>query len=255
MSSESTSLNKKSSRIELVGPAGVGKTTLYQKLIKTINNETIVPLAHAYKKNYSGKKYSNKIMRHIKRIFRCELDQSFRVINLNKEDVSEWNNYLDDILLHLSMKEYDFDKRNTLFWILRNLNNAVIAEQCFKSVETGQKYVLLDRGALALAGNASKGWKLCPMPALAIFLECRPETIAERILKRKQVNEVDRGKNFQQIVQSSRRSLSMHRNGARVLKQRGGIIAFVDSEHSIEILTKDVLKILKQFQNVSQKKK
>ena len=260
-------------RIELIGPAGVGKSTLYNSLLKIRKsssqwlttkeaNFNIVSHLLSSRKKMSSLLYKPQL--HVPLITgfinRSILKNEYKVAIYERD--KEWREFIYSVLQFKLEDESESVKILYRYnWLLSRLEEAALLEKYFPD-----NVVIIDESicqkiwplilplpsnSINEAGNSL--YRICPTPNGIIHITCSPDVIFSR-LKNREANKDHwmigfKGLSDKSLYEQIEKSIQLTEICSKVMRERGVSILEIDAELNKDEQVKKVNSFIHSFVN------
>jgi deoxyadenosine/deoxycytidine kinase len=246
------------SYIDLLGPSGVGKTTLYEALIRSRNSElNICSLNEALIDDYlMDTRFSfvkKVLLRYLKISYKPKLAEMYLDIWISNNE-----GFIQQIFYNLSMKETilcrDKDKITLLNWFLGLAQVSIFCKQ-----GSFRKNLLLNEGILHnLNVVFGDNWKEINinllrkflinqfLPSKCIVLSLQKEEVLARIGQRKASTVFTKDVDLKDLLYITELYENRLKILLPILEELGVEVFIIDANQSVDSITKEVINFLIQ---------
>lgn len=249
--------------VELIGPSGVGKSSLYFSLQKEWNEDDDWAIYHDFM--YRRRKWSPEgILLKIKSIFYAVSQSDYfwnegKMIDQKKDFSEKYPEFVQTFLdlIHEHTKEgfNGEDKRfQVIFFMLKSI------ERVNSILESGNndRICLIDEGLVSRLmhlnsptfskRDVDRYISRMPLPQAIIYLNTDAIEILNRIKKRKKTSTIHSGLTEQEIIESTENTQELIQYALNKVEESGVEILRLSAEESVKRLTEQSIGFFKQLQ-------
>jgi deoxyadenosine/deoxycytidine kinase len=250
--------------VEFIGPRGVGKSTLYNAVIKELTQESTCAGVNAFFPYVDMRKKGvlGKIEFFIRKVLKKELkDQralqvsGYQFIQAHQELCAYAWEMID------KYQQSDFNQTDNRFRAAYNLYNNFLKHKLVESSDL-DKYCLTGEGIVHSAllifpknydvSDLATFLGHLPLPRAVIYCEATPEILAERCLQRRTVvSQMHKSKS--QLIEDAKDELDLYQQILSELSLKGIEILRVDTACSIDENKKLISEFIKDIEFPSQR--
>lgn len=249
--------------IEVFGPSGVGKTTLYKSIQKDWSPENSWGVYHdiRYKRD-PNLSFIQRVFNYLKRNLNRPRNEiaykGYKPNHVAKERIffnryPEFSNKVVGIINeHCQTTFSGIDKRFiNLYFMFESIEHF----QAIRDLKSDQRTCLMDEGLLSRlmhlnSPSFSKETvddyiKLMPLPDGVIYLQCSPDLIAKRAQKKNKTSSVHVNLREDEVVELTQKTRNLMNYALQEVEKRNITVHEINAERSIEKIKEDVIHILR----------
>ena len=253
--------------IEILGPSGVGKTSLYKSLQNDWNEEDPWGVYHdiRYKRD-PNKRFIHRVFDFLKRKQNTPKQEiSYKGANLNDypkeriflKDHPEFCNRVVGLINEHSRKSFGgVDKRFINLYIMFETFEHV---QAIRERTADKRACLMDEGLLSRLMHLNSPSfsektvdeyiQFMPLPDAVIYLQCSPEEILQRAQQKENPSTVHHKLSENEIVEMTMKTIQMMNYAIHKVEKKNVTVYKLNAEREIEVIKQDLINVLKQESN------
>lgn len=248
--------------VELIGPSGVGKSSLYFSLEKQWKESDDWAIYHDFM--YRRRKWSLEgILLKLKSIFFAVSDSDYfwsegKIIDQKKEFAQKYPEFIQTVLdlveEHSKEGFNGEDKRfQVIFFMLKSIErvNSVMEKSDDRAclIDEGLVSRLMHLNSPSFSKkDVDRYIDSMPEPDAIIYLNTEADEILNRIKKRKKTSTIHSGLTEQEIIESTENTQELIQYSLSSLKESGVEILELNAKESVKNLTEESISFFKHLQ-------